>query len=94
MMRASDGRPYGTAIGGGAFGRGVVFRLDSANGSRSAKLTVVHSFAGAPLDGEEPIGPLAQSRIDHKLYGTTTAGGPNLCGASNGYCGVVYRLSP
>jgi hypothetical protein len=57
-------------------------------------LTVVHSFAGAPSDGQGPMGPLVQSRIDHKLYGTTRMGGPNLCGASNGYCGVVYRLSP
>ena len=55
LMRASDGNMYGTAIRGGAYDRGVIFRMDS-----SLNVLVMHSFM-ALADGAFPAGPLIES---------------------------------
>ena len=54
-------------VGGGAFGLGTVFSLDSAD-----TLTTLHHFAGA--DGANPNAGVIQG-LDGRLYGTTTNGG-------------------
>ncbi|MBV8491727.1 MAG: hypothetical protein JO199_14470 [Candidatus Eremiobacteraeota bacterium] len=61
-----DGYFYGTAAGGGAHDRGVVYRLGTA-GSES----VLHAFGATPGDGLVPNGSLTE--LDGTLYGTTAA---------------------
>ena len=75
-----NGNFYSTTYQCGVSGQGVVWKL-----SQKGKLTVLHSFAGAPNDGDTPE---AGVRIDAKgnLYGNTTVGG-----ATN--YGAVYRLN-
>src|SRR5262249_20771150 len=57
---------YGTTAGGGLFGGGTLYQIDSFGST-----TVLHSFGGAG-DGSNP-GPLLASGAS--LYGTTQAGG-------------------
>ena len=65
---ATDGTSlFGTATGGGAFGHGTVFQVDSGTG----KLVTVMSFALS--DGDSPFGGVAV--IGPYLYGTTQYGG-------------------
>ena len=76
---------YGTTLLGGSAGKGVVFKLAKSGGRWTE--TVLHSFTGAPVDGD-----VVESRpiIDPKtgvLYGTTYAGGAFDSGA-------VYSLTP
>jgi uncharacterized repeat protein (TIGR03803 family) len=64
------GNLYGTTEGGGAFGVfGTVFKLDA-----TGNLTVLHSFGGAPTDGEFPLAGLIRDKAGN-LYGTTEVGG-------------------
>jgi uncharacterized repeat protein (TIGR03803 family) len=74
-----NGNLYSTTYQCGVSGKGVVWKL-----SKKGKETVLHSFAGAPNDGDTPE---AGVRMDAKgnLYGNTTVGG-----ATN--YGAVYRL--
>jgi uncharacterized repeat protein (TIGR03803 family) len=58
---------YGTAIGGGAFGRGTVFRVNTDG----TGFMTLHSFNGS--DGAGPFGGLVLS--GSTLYGTTRGGG-------------------
>jgi uncharacterized repeat protein (TIGR03803 family) len=73
------GNFYGTTYSGGAYGYGVVFKLDPRG-----NLTVLHHFTGG-WDGANPHGGLVWSS-DGKLYGTSVNGG-----AYNS--GVVFRLT-
>jgi uncharacterized repeat protein (TIGR03803 family) len=71
---------YGTTVLGGA-GPGVVFSVDPATGAEQ----VVHDFQGTG-DGSEPThGSLAL--VNGTLYGVTSLGGINGCGA-------VYSVDP
>jgi uncharacterized repeat protein (TIGR03803 family) len=60
----------------------VVFELSAAGTE-----TILHSFAGAPSDGNAPLGPLLMD-ANGNLYGTTYAGGSYVTGY-----GVVFELS-
>lgn len=85
LIRDREGNLYGTAPDGGAFGNGVVFKVDC-----DGKETVLYSFKGAP-DGANPTTALVRDD-DGNLYGTTEGGGstgPN-CGGFG--CGVIYKL--
>jgi uncharacterized repeat protein (TIGR03803 family) len=76
-----NGALYGTTEEGGAFGKGVVFRL--AAGSDIWSAAVIHHF-GAGADGTYPRSGLALDSSEN-LYGTTSEGGDfNL--------GTVFRL--
>ena len=77
VIRDSAGNLYGTAGGGGASGRGVVFKL-----SPSGKETVLYSFSGG-ADGSEPVAGVIRDSSGN-LYGTTQLGGTG--------SGVVYKL--
>ncbi len=79
LILATDGNFYGTTSAGGEFNRGTVFWL-----TPDGVLTVLHSFAGSPNDGADPIGGLVQGS-DGNLYGMTSHGG--LQGK-----GIAYRL--
>jgi uncharacterized repeat protein (TIGR03803 family) len=76
----SAGNLYGTASGGGAYGGGVVYKLDA-----SGSFTILYAFTG----GADGLGPWGGVVLDASgnLYGTTPAGG------TNGR-GVVFKLDP
>src|SRR5262249_42567383 len=74
----TDGYFYGSTFAGGAFNRGMVFRLSS-----TGVFTVVYSFTGG-ADGANPAGVVQAS--DGNLYGTTST-----AGASDR--GTIFRLS-
>ena len=67
LVEGRDGRLYGTTSAGGAFGQGVLFRIDTGGA-----LTVLHSF-DERTTGSIP-GAVMQAR-DGNLYGTTFNGG-------------------
>jgi uncharacterized repeat protein (TIGR03803 family) len=69
LVEDAQGNLYGTTIYGGAFGYGMVFKLDS-----TGKETVLHSFAGTARDGMDPAAGLVRD-AEGNLYGTTGAGG-------------------
>ena len=83
LIKANDGRLYGTTYGGGVGKLGTVFGMN-ANGTGYA---VLHSFMGATngADGAQPAAVLCQG-ADGLLYGTTETGG------SNNF-GTVFKLS-
>jgi len=80
VVQDPAGDLYGTAFAGGAYGDGVVFKLNTAGAE-----TVLHSFAG--LDGQTPTTPVILDKAGN-IYGTTEHGGPGLCGG----CGVVFKV--
>ena len=82
LIGDSAGNAYGTTVGGGASGAGVVFQQDKT------KETVLYSFTGG-TDGAYPNGITRDSAGN--LYGTTAAGGS---GCQGDGCGVVFRLEP
>jgi uncharacterized repeat protein (TIGR03803 family) len=81
VIRDSAGNLYGTAYGGGASDKGVVYKLDT-----SGKEKVLYSFCSQPkcVDGANPLVGVIRDSAGN-LYGTTYNGG-----ASNG--GVVYQV--
>jgi len=76
------GNIYGTASGGGAFGRGVVYKLTRTGNSWTQ--TVLWSFTG----GADGLGPFSGVVRDSSgnLFGTAAYGGTGE--------GVVFELSP
>lgn len=79
LLRDSAGNLYGTATKGGAYGNGVVFKVDA-----SGVLTVLHTFTGGADGGRPQAGLISDSAGN--LYGTAFMGG--LHGE-----GVVYRVN-
>lgn len=78
-----DGSLYGTTTGGGTFGLGTVFKLDTSN-----SLTTLHSFKGG-TDGAFPWYRMVS--INGTLYGTTLMGGGTGCGGMG--CGTIYKIT-
>jgi uncharacterized repeat protein (TIGR03803 family) len=82
------GNLYGTAYQGGAFGYGVVFKLDT-----TGAYTVLHSFTGYyHYGGAQPLAGLIRDAAGN-LYGTTVLGGIVSDACPIG-CGLVFRLAP
>jgi uncharacterized repeat protein (TIGR03803 family) len=79
------GNLYGTALGGGVYGAGTVFKL--SHGQSEWILTPLHSFGSgnAIPDGVGPVGVVIGP--DGRLYGVTVAGG-------GGGAGTVFSLAP
>lgn len=71
LLMDSAGNLFGTTATGGAANLGTVFELVNTSGTYTEK--VLYSFAGAPSDGESPIGLLMDSAGN--LYGATSGGG-------------------
>ncbi len=71
LMQAADGSFYGTTMGGGSSGGGVVFKITTAGVE-----SVLHSFAA----GANPRAGLIQA-TDGNLYGATYHGGANGSGS-------------
>jgi uncharacterized repeat protein (TIGR03803 family) len=82
LMLAKDGLFYGCATSGGAFNRGVAFRLSPAGAYE-----VIHHFAGGDNDGAYPRCALVEGP-DGALYGTTVEGGD----APQSY-GTIFRMT-
>ena len=82
VFRDQAGNLYGTAINGGAYGRGVIFELTPSTGG-GWTLTVLHTFQGS--DGDLPTSLM----LDHSgnMYGTTSMGG-----LYDG--GTVFEMTP
>ena len=80
MIRDSAGNLYGTTNGGGASGRGVVFKID-----KSGNETVLYSFTGGADGGNPYVGVILGP--EGNLYGVADSGG-----ASN--AGVVFEIKP
>jgi uncharacterized repeat protein (TIGR03803 family) len=68
LVLDASGNVYGTTMWGGAFGRGVVFKVTAAG-----QESVEYSFTGG-ADGEYPNGGLVQDAAGN-LYGTANQGG-------------------
>jgi uncharacterized repeat protein (TIGR03803 family) len=79
IIKASDGKLYGTTSIGGASGGGVIYVMN-ADGTNYTKL---HEFTDA--QGYEPSGKLLEAS-DGKLYGACRYGGPN-------NLGCLYRIN-
>jgi uncharacterized repeat protein (TIGR03803 family) len=81
LIMDRKGNLYGTTSSGGATDAsvGTVFKI-SATGT----FTILHSFTGAPTDGNNPIAGLIMDSAGN-LYGTTGVGGAN-------DQGVVFKL--
>lgn len=96
LIRDAAGNLYGTTGSGGAFGKGMAFKVDA-----SGVETVLHSFAGYPADGAFPEAALIQD-AEGNLYGTTSSGGRGGCytivRVGRGWkivyigCGTVFKL--
>ncbi|MBI5711031.1 MAG: hypothetical protein HZC42_12140 [Candidatus Eisenbacteria bacterium] len=71
---------YGATSGGGAFGLGTIFRINT-DGSGFG---LVHSFAGGAGDGALPNSPIVSGAT---IYGMTSLGG------SGGGAGTIYRMN-
>jgi uncharacterized repeat protein (TIGR03803 family) len=79
LIRATDGRFYGTTYGGGANGAGTVIKF-TAGGTPMT----LHTFDR--IDGALPYAGLVQA-TDGNLYGTTEYGGAN-------NLGTVFKITP
>ena len=100
QVQAANGNLYATTESGGAYEAGTVFGLSPqpAGGCPSGSYTgngwcetILHAFAGHPMDGNYPSGtPMLDSAGN--LYGTTVYGGRGNCNADLG-CGTVWKLT-
>lgn len=88
LIEATDGNLYGTTNGNsvntGAI-VGSVFKM-----TLGGTLTTLFDFQNG--DGQSPEGALVQG-TDGNLYGTTTLGGANFCGAGSVSCGTVFKVT-
>ena len=88
MALGDDRSLFGNTARGGSADMGTIFRFSL----RDSSFTVLHSFSGAPADGELAFGAVVVSNVDRRLYGTTRNGGPNVCQPTNIYCGIVWEV--
>ncbi|HEY0455404.1 MAG TPA: choice-of-anchor tandem repeat GloVer-containing protein, partial [Verrucomicrobiae bacterium] len=93
LLEASDGMLYGTASWGGAFGGGIVYRLNKTGTS----YTVLKAFGDSSLNGVNPQCHLLEGS-DGMIYGETINGGSNNVGTlfrlqkSGSGFGVLYHF--
>ncbi|MGB8698775.1 MAG: choice-of-anchor tandem repeat GloVer-containing protein [Thermosynechococcaceae cyanobacterium] len=91
LMKASNGKVYGTTLYGGSGPQGTIFKIEATG----AGYKVLHSFTGAK--GNIPYARLNQ--VGSLLYGTTMAGGSGPCPITNLFginaagCGTIYKMT-
>src|ERR1700722_4815657 len=78
LVEDGNGNLYGTALFGGAYGDGTVFKYTSRG-----KLKVLHAFSGT--DGQYPEHGVVRDRLGN-VYGATAFGGANDQGS-------VYKIA-
>lgn len=84
----SNGNFFGMTSEGGADSDGTVFEVKAAGTER-----VLHSFAGAPTDGNGVLGNLLRGS-NGDVYGVTFYGGSGNCALSTvPGCGAVFDLN-
>jgi uncharacterized repeat protein (TIGR03803 family) len=83
LVEGSDGNFYGTTNSAGANGVGLAYSISP---SSPYTLSLLHSFANATTDGNDPQSGLVQG-ADGNFYGTTYSGGTNSLG-------VIYKMTP
>jgi uncharacterized repeat protein (TIGR03803 family) len=76
----AEGNLYGTTSGGGSFGKGTVFKVDTTGNE-----TVLYSFGATAGDGTNPTPGLVRDPQGN-LYGTTVYGG------NAGNNGTVFKV--
>jgi len=76
---------YGMTYGGGSYGLGTVFRVNTDG----TGFTVLHTFAGYSSDGANPYGSLTLS--GSTLYGMTCIGGTFVSNIPN--VGTVFKIN-
>ena len=86
LIRDGSGNLYGSAVSGGTYQRGVIFKV-----TPTGKETVLHNFTGG-ADGAYPWGGVIRDSAGN-LYGTANTGGA-LADCYGFGCGVVYKLDP
>lgn len=86
LVQGTDGHLYGTAMGGGQYGVGTVYKVTT-----DGALTQLYSFCSQPAcaDGELPQAGLVMTG-NGNFYGTTTCS--NNC--SSGYSGTIFEITP
>lgn len=77
-----NGSLYGTTGSGGAYANGTVYAVNF----KTRHETVLHSFAGAPADGADPLAGLVQDAHGN-FYGVTYRGG------ARNY-GTLFEITP
>ena len=88
-----EGNLYGTTIYDGAYGYGVVYRMNPPKRKGGAWAeTVLYSFDSVNDIGANPVGAVVFDGSGN-MYGTTGAGGDLNCQGGFG-CGVVFELFP
>jgi len=87
LVQDAAGNLYGTTVFGGAFGQGVIFKLDTVGIE-----TVLHSFRGLG-DGTDTLASLIRDSAGN-LYGTASAGGSFQGPCIGSGCGTVFKLAP
>jgi uncharacterized repeat protein (TIGR03803 family) len=82
LVQTTSGNIYGTTYGGGAGGKGTVFKI-----APGGELTVLHAFCQSDCsDGANPVAGLMQGS-DGAFYGTTYGGGTS-------GDGTVFKMNP
>lgn len=87
LIQDAAGNFYGTTVFGGAFGQGVVFKLDTVG-----KESVLHSFKGLG-EGTNTLASLIRDAAGN-LYGTASSGGSFQGACAGSGCGTVFKLAP
>lgn len=88
LMKASNGKLYGSTRAGGELDRGVIFEYDT----EISQLTSLLSLGSNLTNTSTPIGKLAENQ-EGKLYGTTHFGGENDHGIIFEYDLITNKLS-
>ncbi|HXC05310.1 MAG TPA: choice-of-anchor tandem repeat GloVer-containing protein [Bacteroidia bacterium] len=81
LIQGTDGKLYGMTQYGGVAGNGVIFKCSTAG-----NFSLLHSFRGAPGDGDRPSGDLIQAG-DGNFYGMSMFGGTSSQG-------VIFKCTP
>jgi uncharacterized repeat protein (TIGR03803 family) len=90
LISDSNGNLYGTALDGGAYGYGTVYKLTHSTSGWTE--TVLYNFDGGTGDGAFPDYDLAFDAAGN-LYGTTSEGGIGWNTPVRGW-GTVFELTP
>jgi len=89
LIQDADGNFYGTTVGGGQYGLGVLFLWNVKIG----KETILGSFT-SDTSGAYPYGGLVIDSAGN-IYGTASYGGKGTCTLNgNKGCGTVFEVTP